>query len=440
MNQDFTVEQYRELLSIAKRSYQFISYDKISFEQRFILWRHDVDYSMNRSLRLAELEYEEGIRSTFFVNPHCEFYNLLEKGQNKILRRIIELGHSVGLHFDAEYYGVKSETELDSLIELESKYLQEWIGTQIKVFSFHNPTPFLLSCEKETYGGLINCYSNFFKSSISYCSDSNGYWRFRRIKDVLEAASDSFLQVLTHPGWWQEKPMTPRERIFRCVDSRASFVMRSYDDALMTHGRSNLGELTVEFSFLKQKIGKKADLIDYQWMRGEFIGVYIDIWRIFESQLVKSCRIWFRKILGSSLEEVNSIFQSSLLTLPMHRVFLTIYQSTWSYITKSSEEDFLTWQKLRDDLVHGLHYCPKEKLEEGIIYIVSVMRHLSEFIESSPTSLPRLQNNHEIGLTEIESGEHLFLKWLIDNSVEIGIDDEMLKEFLNNKSKVRLSN
>ena len=105
-------------------------------------------------------------------------------------------------------------------------------GLRPAAFSFHNPTEFLLLWERDTYGGLINCYSRTFKTTIPYCSDSNGYWRFRRLRDALESAQDPRLQVLTHPGWWQEVPLHPRERIFRSVYGRALDIMNLYDVVL----------------------------------------------------------------------------------------------------------------------------------------------------------------------------------------------------------------
>src|SRR5438046_1254770 len=165
--------------------------------------------------------------STFYLKPHCEYYNLLAKEQTRIVRQIMARGNRSGLHFDATYYELESEDDLSDLVNVEAKLLSDWFGADISAFSFHNPTPFLLSCEKETYGGLVNCYSRFFRTNVPYCSDSNGYWRFHRLWDVLQVAQDPCLQVLTHPEWWQETPMYPRERICRSVYGRAEAVLTS---------------------------------------------------------------------------------------------------------------------------------------------------------------------------------------------------------------------
>jgi len=240
---DFTTRKYVELLQVAARNYEFIAYpDVTGCKERFILWRHDCDFSLNRALRLAQLELEQSVKSTYFVNPHSEFYNIQEKSQTRLIREIIHLGHDIGLHFDAEYYDVKSEDQLSELVEKEATWLSDWFAVEITAFSFHNPTEFLLSCEDETYGKRINTYSNFFKNNVGYCSDSNGYWRFRSLGDVLEKADDRCLQVLTHPGWWQEESMLPRERIIRSINGRAEAVLRHYDNLLQIHGRPNIGQ------------------------------------------------------------------------------------------------------------------------------------------------------------------------------------------------------
>jgi hypothetical protein len=236
---DFTSAHYSELLQLAKASYRFVGYDEVRQDRKVILWRHDCDVSLNRALRLAMIERDHSVISTFFLNPHCEFYNLLEKEQTRIVRKIISLGHRIGLHFDAAYYELESEDDLARLVSLEAKLLRDWFGADISAFSFHNPTEFLLSCDKDTYGGLVNCYSRAFRSTVPYCSDSNGYWRFHRLWDVLQRAQDPCLQVLTHPEWWQETPMYPRERISRSVYGRAKAVLAAYDQLLETHGRRN---------------------------------------------------------------------------------------------------------------------------------------------------------------------------------------------------------
>jgi hypothetical protein len=65
---DFTVENYRGLLRLALMGWPVADYTNIPWGERFILWRHDLDYSINRSLALARVERQEGLKATYFVN------------------------------------------------------------------------------------------------------------------------------------------------------------------------------------------------------------------------------------------------------------------------------------------------------------------------------------------------------------------------------------
>jgi len=237
--EDFTTKHYRELICFAKQNYLFVSYGNIPNEGRFVLWRHDCDFSLNRAYRLACIEEEEGVRSTYFINPHSEFYNPFEKGQAKLIEKILGLGHDIGLHFDAGFYETTSADQLNEQIGYEASLLRYFFGVKSFAFSFHNPTDFLLKCENDCYGGLLNCYSAYFKNHVAYCSDSSGYWRHRRLVEVLMEATDERLQILTHPVWWQEEAMYPRDRVRRAIEGRSLAVMRFYKGELEATGRVN---------------------------------------------------------------------------------------------------------------------------------------------------------------------------------------------------------
>ena len=160
---EFTVEVYRQLLKTALANYLLVTYRSIPWGERFLLWRNDCDYSLNRSLALGRIEEKEGLCSTFYVSPHSEFYNLFERSQLDLLTSLLELGHDIGLHFDGDFYTTSSGTELHEQVHREANLLAQFVGVRPTAFSFHNPSAFHLTCEADTCGGLINCYSRRFK-------------------------------------------------------------------------------------------------------------------------------------------------------------------------------------------------------------------------------------------------------------------------------------
>lgn len=237
---DFTHASYRAYLKKAKENYVFRFYSDFSKEERFVLWRHDVDFSVHSAYELAKIENEESIKATYFLHLHNEFYNLFEKEIVVLVNEIIKMGHQIGIHFDTHFYNIQKENEIESTLIFEKNIIEKLFNIKVFAFSFHNTTPFILSCTRESYGNLINTYSAFFQNKIAYCSDSNGFWRYRRLHGVLDAASDRQLQVLTHPAWWTKEVLSPKERIWRCIDGRAENTKRWYDHIIISNGRENI--------------------------------------------------------------------------------------------------------------------------------------------------------------------------------------------------------
>lgn len=237
---DFTRENYRRLLRLAATQYVFRTFTEFDRQERFVIWRHDVDFSMHAALKLAQIEAEEHVQATYLVDFHSEFYNLLEREVSDCVRAIASLGHALGVHFDTHYYDVRRESELEPLLARERRIGEDVFGSPFRVFSFHISTPFTQNCRRWSYAGLVNANADYFQSEVGYCSDSNGYWRFRRLEDLLIEGADARLQVLTHPEMWQDEVMSPKQRVERCIEGRAMKTRRWYDDVLRRAGRENV--------------------------------------------------------------------------------------------------------------------------------------------------------------------------------------------------------
>ena len=82
--------------------------------------------------------------------------------------------------------------------------------------SLHNPSVSgTQDLDVEELGGMLHAGARSVRDRYPYISDSNGYWRFERLPEVLAAGEHERLHVLTHPEWWQEEAMSPRDRIMR---------------------------------------------------------------------------------------------------------------------------------------------------------------------------------------------------------------------------------
>ncbi|MCF8299234.1 MAG: hypothetical protein K9J13_16925 [Saprospiraceae bacterium] len=237
---DFTFINYESLLTKAKQNYKFSYFTNFDIKDNFILWRHDVDYSLENALIFSKIEKKFYISATYFIHLHNEHYNFIELEYSDIIKEILSMDHALGLHFDVHYYNIKTEKELLYYLLKEKEVLEFFFNKEVKVFSFHNTNPFILSHMKDKYAGMINVYSNLFQKKIKYCSDSNGYWRFERLQDVLDSKKYPQLQVLTHPVLWHNEPIPPRRRIFKCIDDNASRLKDLYDNHLKKYNRENI--------------------------------------------------------------------------------------------------------------------------------------------------------------------------------------------------------
>jgi hypothetical protein len=238
---DFTEANYRKLVRLAQNNYTFCGYRTPQIGRQ-IVWRHDIDVSMHRALRLAQIESEEGVRSTYFLYPRSIFYNLLSTDIHGLVRKIISLGHDIALHFDSTHLGSGvGRADLIAAIANERDLLEREFGVVPTAVSFHlygvleERMP-----DDDEVAGLVNAYSKRMRETFGYVSDSNGIWLHRRLYDVLKDSREDRLQVLTHPEMWTPDVLAPRARLQRAIDGYARAMAKWYDEIVARSGRPNL--------------------------------------------------------------------------------------------------------------------------------------------------------------------------------------------------------
>lgn len=290
-NPDFTFDQYRALLRRSSEAYSFADFsilgDADLATRKFFLLRHDIDYSPAQALALAKIEAELGVKATYTVQLSGRFYNPLEARTRDQLREIHELGHDIGLHFDAVWHGVETEEALEEAITWEAELLEKIIGrAEIRMFSFHDTTPFTMACQAPEYGGLWNAYAGVLQENVEYTSDSNGFWRFRTWDQLLDESPDR-AQVLIHPGWWADEPGAPGQRICQVIDRRARDTWAAYSDNLSRNARENRMGLGAIPEILVARLGPDGANILRLWLSG---------WR------TEACSVLTREVHKATIE------------------------------------------------------------------------------------------------------------------------------------------
>ena len=98
MKLDFTFAKFRELCeALSSSGYELLTvrdYLQGNEQKRFVILRHDIDVKPERGLKMAEIEKEHGIRSTYYIRMTEEVFKPI------IIRRIAEMGHEIGYHYE----------------------------------------------------------------------------------------------------------------------------------------------------------------------------------------------------------------------------------------------------------------------------------------------------------------------------------------------------
>jgi hypothetical protein len=215
----------RTVSGLVDRGYQIADFHSVSARSRDLVLRHDIDQSIPLARRMAELEAEQGWRSTWFVLVRTEMYNPWGRGATADLRAIAGAGHEIGLHLDASMY--PDDATLEAGCANECAALEAIVDRPVLCVSFHRPPSDAVGNSPPTIAGRKNVYAPGFVSEIGYSSDSRGRWRFGHPWDHPAVAAGHALHLLTHPVWWFGQPGdSMRRRLERVLESRTADIER----------------------------------------------------------------------------------------------------------------------------------------------------------------------------------------------------------------------
>jgi hypothetical protein len=207
---NFTFKYYKESLKKAlEGGYNFIKcedYKKIQSYEKFIIMRHDVDFSLDNAIILARIEHELGISSSFFIRLHARHYSPLELKYFRIVKEIINLGHEVGLHHEPSFSEVNNLNQEELLIK-EIDYFNSLFNIKIKGIATHEPARtgiFVTEKNINKFPIEYEAYFPCFMKYAKYISESGGRWREGDILDWVNKKENK-LYILTHPFWWYDQ-------------------------------------------------------------------------------------------------------------------------------------------------------------------------------------------------------------------------------------------
>jgi len=219
---------------------QYISSPK----EKATLLRHDVDMDIDRALDMAIFESKRGVYSTYFLLHTAKYFNYSKEFAQKC-KKIVSLGHDIGLHNNALTVYFKRKKDIRRMLEMPLKFLRDngidVVGTSAhgvkacytrgyfnyEIWKEFDPKrnegklkvpihkiglhslgliydasfvdfDFYLSDSGDTWNGMVVKIPIPFEKTLKYGPDNIGL----AVLEKFQKSKKGTIQILTHPFYW----------------------------------------------------------------------------------------------------------------------------------------------------------------------------------------------------------------------------------------------
>jgi hypothetical protein len=198
MISDFTLDQYVKFcLTIHELGYEFMTLAKFiktgQPKRRVLILRHDVDRSVNRALRMAEIESSLGIKSTYYLRTTRSVF------KPEALVLLHELGHEVGYHYEVLASAKGSIGKAILMFERELEMFRHVVP--VETVSMHgsplspwNNLYIWKSMELSSFRLIGEAYLSIDYKNIYYFTDTGRSWNSQRynFRDKVDSLQPEF--------------------------------------------------------------------------------------------------------------------------------------------------------------------------------------------------------------------------------------------------------
>jgi hypothetical protein len=189
----FSISYYIELVKNAKTRLKVADYKSHSAG---IILRHDIDFSLEFAFELSRIEKRNSILSTYYILLTSDLYNPFSQSSIYMIKRMINDGFEIGLHFDPTIYGHISAKKLEMKFRNEISILELAFDFKVQSFSYHKPS---IHGVTTGFDGIINAYNSEIFSDFCYLSDSMYSFRGKDPIEFTKKSETQLVQFLTHP-------------------------------------------------------------------------------------------------------------------------------------------------------------------------------------------------------------------------------------------------
>jgi len=251
MMEDWTIYAYLNLLQTGQNAgYEFLTVREYltreTLPERYVVLRHDVDRKPGNSRKMAELEAEHGVNSTYYVRT-----STFDPG---FVEHLEDLGHEVGYHYE-DYVAARGDLRgAHSLFQTHLRQFRRHVDVDTvcmhgNPLSPHDNRDMWTAPEAPTladYGLLGEAYLTMDFEDVAYYSDTGRTWRDGDLKikdhtmgqgekragaastnDLVSLLRRNQLEhacILVHPNRWAFS--IPEQLAERSKDSAVNLVKR----------------------------------------------------------------------------------------------------------------------------------------------------------------------------------------------------------------------
>lgn len=185
---DFTLKKYKALLdTLIQQNYHFLSYAKFQEGEsthKLVILRHDIDKRPKNALLFAQIEAEKNINASYYFRKTT--------WDNEIVKRIHQLGHEIGYHY--ENLSDAKGNQAIAIKDFEKTLSDFRKTTPIKTICMHGSPLSKWDNKKlwdtynyRDYGIIAEPYFDTDFSKIQYLTDTSRKWNAQKenIRDKI---------------------------------------------------------------------------------------------------------------------------------------------------------------------------------------------------------------------------------------------------------------
>ena len=236
---DFSYKEYRKIIDHVSYHLPIVSFKEAKTLKKFCVIRHDVEYSPERAIQIANFESSIGVNSSYCFQLRNNCYNTLSAKNLDIVREIYNMGHSIAAHIHMDDCIIGDE---ESYILNDIQTIERYSKIKVEGWSIHRPKGNILSHYKEVPGYLNYNGKDFFHYTeqpsfplnVTYLSDSNHQWKYGHpLRQNFNRVNK--LQINCHPFSWSEKGLGNTENFTILSNEKELELINSINDEIKNY-------------------------------------------------------------------------------------------------------------------------------------------------------------------------------------------------------------